>query len=134
MTPANSEPLQPDSVAPAVPVTPSVTGERSVVTTLPVASSTASTGWVVSSAPAAPPTSVVVKTIWKAGPAVLTLPDELLRGELTTKLFVKTWLFESWVSVIVISCGWLAAHVLVKVSDDLFQYCTALVEANAAVY
>ncbi len=58
-TPEFSTPVQNDeSVAPFVPVPGTmemVTGERSVVTTTPFLSSTATTGWVVKALPAVAP-------------------------------------------------------------------------------
>ena len=89
-TPETSVPTQYwERFAPLVPVPEmiaSVTGERSVVTRLPLESSTRMIGWVVKGWPAIAPAGETAKTSFSAGP---TTGTGGANGSSTMKLFWK---------------------------------------------
>ena len=79
VTPETSEPEQPLSAAPLVPVPEAIDSETVpvyVVTVLPPASAAATTGWVVNAEPPVAPAGCAVKTSCAAAPTV-TLNAEL---------------------------------------------------------
>ena len=77
--------VQPERVPPAglVPIVSVIWVVLSVVTMLPPASSTLTTGWAAKALPPAVLAGVVVKIVWVAGPTVMlkALEKPLLRPE-----------------------------------------------------